>query len=90
MGLTHIFSCFAVSTMDYAAINRHDLVFNQGERRACHTVQITQDNICEIVSEPYEDFFSNLQYVSGTMPIIISRNQTRVLIDDTNEPECGE
>ena len=74
--------------MDYTAINRHDLVFNQGDSRVCHTVQITQDNICEI--EPFEAFFSNLKYKSGTMPIIISRSQTRVLIDDTNELECGE
>ena len=64
------------------------LEFIRGQRRACHTVIITQDDICEI--DVIEDFFSNLEYVSGIMPIIITRPRTRVIIDDTNEPECGK
>ena len=35
-------------------------------------------------------FFSNLQYESEEMTIIVYLNQTRVLIDDVNEPECGK
>ena len=85
------FNCpCAASIMDYTAIVTQRLVFAVGETRVCHRVQITQDNTCEIDREPFEDFFSNLQYESGEMPIIINRNQTRVLIDDSNEPECGK
>ena len=76
--------------MDYTAIVAKYLVFAEGETRVCHRVQITRDNICEIDPEQYEDFFSNLQYESGEMPIIINRTQTRVLIDDSNEPQCGK
>ena len=85
------FNCpFAASPPDYTAIVAEDLVFAEGETRVCHRVDIAQDNICEIDPEPFEDFFSNLQYESGEMPIIINRTQTRVLIDDSNEPECGK
>jgi hypothetical protein len=43
------------------------------------------DDDCET---PFEDFFSNLEYDSGDMPIIITRDRTRVIINDTAEPEC--
>ena len=49
---------------------------------------ITQDDICEI--DRIEDFFSDLAYVSGIMPINIDPPRTRVRINDTNEPECGK
>ena len=82
-----IFICpLAASTMDYTAIVRDDLVFPPGTTRVCHRVQITQDNTCKINPE---DFFSNLQYESGVMPIIYHM-QTHVLIDDANESECGK
>ena len=82
------FNCpLAASTMDYRAIVAENLIFSLGQRLVCHMVQIIQDNICEMVPE---EFFFNLQYESGIMPIIINPNQIRVLIDDANEPECGK
>ena len=90
MNMISVIFFFAASPSDYTAIVAEDLVFPLNATRVCHRVQINQDNICEIDPEPFEDFFSNLQYESGEMPIIINRPQTRVLIDDTNEPECGK
>ena len=49
---------------------------------------ITQDDICEI--DRIEVFFSDLAYISGIMPINIDPPRTRVIIDDTSEPECGK
>ena len=77
-----------VAGEDYTAVVGELLIFAQGENRQCHTVLITQDDICEI--DRIEDFFSNLAFVDGVMPIIIDPPRTRVIIDDTNEPECGK
>ena len=79
-----------VAGVDYTAVVDEPLRFMQGQSRACHDVQITQDDSCEIDPIMIEDFFSNLAYVSGIMPIIIDPPRTRVVIDDTNEPECRE
>ena len=65
-----------------------DLLFDRGDSRRCHIVEIIQDDVCEL-PEP-EDFFANLAYVSGIQNIIIVQDRTRFLIDDSNEPECGE
>ena len=62
-------------------------MFGVGDLRVCHDVDILDDNDCET---PYEDFFSNLEYDSGVMPIIITRPRTQVIINDTAEPECGK
>ena len=62
-------------------------MFGAGDSRVCHDVNILDDIDCET---PYEDFFSNLEYDSGDMPIIITRPRTQVIINDTAEPECGE
>ena len=64
------------------------MVFNRGDTRVCHNVSIIDDNSCEI--ESVEDFFTLLQYVSGIEPISISPSQAHVIIDDSQEPECGE
>ena len=61
-------------------------MFQVGDDRVCHNVVIIDDDDCET---PFEDFFSNLEYDSGDMPIIITRDRTRVIINDTAEPECG-
>lgn len=79
---------FTAFGTDYTAVIREDLIFNLSDTRACYRVEINQDNNCEI--EPFEDFFSTLRYESGVMPIIIDGTVTRVLIDDTSEPECGK
>ena len=62
-----------------------NLAFARGDSRMCHSVDIIHNNICE----PSEDFFANLTYVSGTN-VIILEDRTRVFIEDSNEPECGE
>ena len=62
-----------------------NLAFACGDSRMCHTVDIIRNSICE----PPEDFFANLAYVSGTN-IIILEDRTQVLIEDSNESECGE
>ena len=77
-----------VAGKNYKAVGGELLVFARGENRRCHTVLITQDDICEI--DQIEDFFSNLAYVSGIIPIIIDPPRTHVIINDTNEPECGK
>ena len=78
-----------VAGEDYEGIV-DDLVpsFTIRQSRACHRVIIFQDDICKI--DQIEDFISNLTYFSGIMPIIIDPPRTRVIIDDTNEPECGK
>ena len=62
-------------------------MFQVGDVRVCHDVVIIDDDDCET---PFEDFFSNLEYDSGDMPIIITRDRTRVIINDTDELECGK
>ena len=54
----------------------------------CHTVNITDDNVCE--NEPNEQFFSDLSYVSGIQPVNIDPARATVIIDDSAEPECGK
>ena len=51
-------------------------------------MNILQDSSCE--HPDLEDFFVNLAYVSGMQNINIVQDRTRVLIDDSSEPECGE
>ena len=65
-----------------------NLEFARGDSRRCHTVDILQDDLCE---HPVpENFFADLAYVSGIQDINIVRDVTQVLIDDSNELECGE
>ena len=75
-----------VAVADYEAVASEDLVFSRGATRACHTIYINQDNICE--SSSNEFFFSDLAYVSGILPITISPPTARVIIDDSDQPEC--
>ena len=71
---------------DYGAVVGEQLVFNIGDRRQCHTVNVVDDDDCE---KPPEDFFSNLMYVSGVQTITVIRPEAQVIIDNTNEPECA-
>ena len=77
-----------VAGIDYTATADELLIFTRGQRFACHRVIIIQDDICEI--DQIGDFFSTLAYVSGIMPIITNPPSTRVIVDDTKEPECGK
>ena len=65
-----------------------NLAFAYRDSQRCHTVDILQDRLCE--HPDLEDFLVNLAYVSGIQNINILRDRTRVLIDDSSEPECGE
>ena len=76
-----------VEEIDYVGQSAN-LEFILGDSRICHTIDIIQDNVCEH-PDP-EDFFANLAYVSGIQNINIVQDSTRVLIDDSGEPECGE
>ena len=79
----------AVSGLDYEAVSEEMLEFVVGQTRACHTVTINQDNVCELLPSN-EYFFSDLAYESGVPVINIDPQTARVIIADTDEPECGE
>ena len=82
------FSISAEAGDDYVAFIGERIVFPRGVDRVCHNVPILQDDECEI--EQVKDFFSSLEYVSGDQLITIGPTSARIIIDDTNEPECGE
>ena len=62
-------------------------MFARGSTSQCHSVTILNDDNCEL---PPKDFFADLAYVSGRQIININIPTTRVIIDDSNEPECGK
>ena len=70
------------------AISNLSLEFNAGETRQCYSININQDDICEI--DPNESFTVSLQYESGTQPILVEPDVADVLINDNDETECGE
>ena len=78
----------AVANGDYDAISNLQLEFNTGDTEQCYNVTINQDDICE--NDPNENFIVSLTYVSGTLPITVAPDEADVIIDDVNEPECGE
>ena len=80
--------CFPVFPDDYERVIDEVLDFAVGQTTACHIVNITDDIICE--NDPNEFFFSNLVLGGGDQPIDVDPEQAQVIIDDTNEPECGE
>ena len=59
-----------------------------GDDRACHSVRINDDDICE--DDSNENFLSSLEFGGGEQPITVDPSLTKVIIDDTNQPECGE
>ena len=71
---------------DYESSNQQ-LIFATGISRVCHFVNIINDTMCEI--NPTEDFFPNLELAFGEN-IIVDPPQAQVIINDTNQPECGE
>ena len=72
--------------LDYVAVSA-ELEFSRGSVRECHTVQLIQDEDCEL---PVENFFANLTLLTGSPVIIISPSITEVIIDDFSESDCGE
>ena len=77
----------AVSGVDYVGVVNVSLIFGVGDSRVCHNITIIDDDECQI--DQIRDFFSNLTYVSGEQPINIDPDSTRVIINDTADPECG-
>ena len=73
---------------DYFGVANVRLDFAMGDERACHSVNVTDDDICE--DDPNENFFSSLEFGGGEQPITVDPSLTEIIIDDTNQPECGE
>ena len=59
------------------------LMFETGDDRQCHTVQIVDDNVCEDIQMIIEYFFSNLALVSGIPPITVDPDRAQVNITDS-------
>ena len=74
-----------MSPDDYIAVANVRLDFAIGDERICHRVRIIDDDICEI-----ENFFSSLQFGGGEQPITVDPSLTEVIIEDTNQRDCGE
>ena len=72
---------------DYTAVANVRLDFATGDERVCHRVSVF-DDICE--DDPNVNFFSNLVFGGGEQPITVDPSLTEVIIDDTNQPICGE
>ena len=83
----NIFIIALVSGSDYIGIVDVPLMFGIGDIRLCQNVDIINDDECET---PNENFFLNLEYVGGDMPITITQRRTQVIINDTVELECGK
>ena len=77
-----------MSPDDYMGVANVRLDFAVGDERVCHSVRIIDDDICEDV--PHENFFSILEFGGGEQPIILHPSLVEGIIDDTNQPECGE
>ena len=78
----------SVAGIDYTGVVGISLAFEVGDQRVCSDIHIIDDDICE--TEPVEDYFASLQYVSGDQPIIIDPSNTYVIINNNAEPECGK
>ena len=81
----HNFFTRAVAPGDYGAVTNQIITFVENQMRATHTIIINQDDDCE--NDPNENFFSNIAFNSGTLPISVIRPRAEVIIDDTNESE---
>ena len=73
---------------DYVAVIRITLNFPRGTEHVCHTITILQDDECEVLPVN-KSFFSDLSLESGVGEILIQPPTAEVIIDDTEEPECG-
>ena len=76
-----------VAPGDYGAVTNEIIIFTRGQVRETRRVITNQDDECE--TDPDENFFSNLVFDSGIQPITVIRPRAEIIIDDSNEPECG-
>ena len=72
---------------DYIAVIRMPLNFPRGTERVCHIITILQDDECEVL--PENESFSDLSLESGVGEINIQPPTAELIIDDTEEQECG-
>ena len=72
--------------MDYTTVTEI-LSFEVGDVFGCIDVTIIEDGDCEL--DVMEDFFADLVYAAGLLPIVVGPSRTRVVIEEINEPECG-
>ena len=75
------------SPADFEALRSQIIQFNTGDTVHNFTLTIANDGICEV---PNENFIVNITVVSGIQPIFIITHRAHVIINDMNEPECGE
>ena len=87
-GALTIIMCILVFPADYVSVINEVLDFTVGQDRVCHNISITDDDICD--NDPNEFFFSNLELGSRGRRIDVDPEQAQVIIDDTNELECGK
>ena len=71
--------------VDYVATSAN-LMFSLGDSQQCHSVEIIDDLICEPTPE---NFFADMLLVSG-FDVSVDPDLTTVLIDDSDEEECGK
>ena len=62
------------------------LRFSTGDSEQCHGVRIVDDDIC---GPELKQFLSSLTLVSGS-PVTVNPPSTRVVIDDSLDPECSK
>ena len=71
---------------DFCPIDGETVKFNEGELTKTHDIIIKDDYICETDGE---EFFSNIEVGSDNLYINVTVPQAAVVIDDSNEGECG-
>ena len=81
-------SSSSVPGIDFVAVVDRVLEFSVGDSRQCYTIDIIEDDLCEI--DPPEGFSALLAFRSGIEPITLEISLSIVVIDDNSEPECGE
>ena len=86
----HIITVLAAPGSDYEEIVGEVILFPEGADSVTHTINITQDTLCEIVAEGEERFLSVIQSTSGPGTVIVNQHLATVIIEDSSEPECGE
>ena len=85
-------TALAVPGSDYEELDGEVILFPAGADYVTHTINITQDTLCEIATNPEgdEQFLSVIQSTSGPGTVIVDQHLATVIIDDSSEPECGE
>ena len=76
----------AVVDSDYVPVSGQVIQFNAGDVTVVHTVEIIDDDECEM--DPNE--LSIITLNSSIPDIFVTVPRATVTIDDTDEVECGE